>query len=366
MRKNYQTVRNIQHVITPDISDDYSIFDHKIMSPEGGHNIPIRVFLPSEEIKPGVLVFFHGGGWVIGDIETYTPTCVHMAETTRQIVYSVDYRLAPEYPFPAGLNDCYYATKHLMYHYEKVAPQLAGDFTLIGDSAGANLAAAVSLRLRDNGEKLADRQILIYPALYWDHDEDTSIFDSVRTNGKDYGLTSKQIQEYMELYVPDLELRKTQDVAPLMTKDYSDQPDTLILSAEYDPLRDEAETYSFLLEKSGNKTMQRRILKAPHGFLNYPDVTGAIEESYRIINSFLYNQPLEDNEKPEAEITETTELETKTAKLKAKSDKLNNAEPDTLRKKLKGILSNSEKSRELNLDEINQIKKYVSMLEDNA
>jgi len=295
MKKNYKTVRNIQDVITPDVSDRYTMFDHKIYSPKGGHNIPIRVFLPNSDLKPGALLFFHGGGWVIGNIETYTPTCAHMADVTGKIVYSVDYRLAPEHPFPKGLDDCYYSCTYLMDHYEKVRDELVGEFTLIGDSAGANLAAAVSLRLRDNQQKIPAKQILFYPATYWDHDEETSPFESIRTNGQDYGLTSKQIQEYMELYVPDPILRKTQDVSPLMASELSNQPETLILSTEYDPLRDEGEAYAHMLKQAGNSVTLRRILEAPHGFINYPDVTGAIEESYRIINNFLSDQLSSDN-----------------------------------------------------------------------
>lgn len=289
MKKDYKKVRNLQQAITPDVSDRYTILDHKIYSLEGGHNIPIRVFLPNTPRKPGALLFFHGGGWVIGDIETYTPTCARMADLTGQIIYSVDYRLAPEHPFPAGLNDCYDACEYLMQHHEKFDKTMAGEFTLIGDSAGANLAAVVSLRLRDCGKDMVDKQILIYPATYWDHNEESSPFNSVRDNGRDYGLTSKRIQEYMELYVPDLEIRKTPEVAPLMANDLSQQPKTLVISTELDPLRDEGEAYACALGKAGNEVYLRRILGAPHGFFTYPDVTGAIEESYKIINSFLYD-----------------------------------------------------------------------------
>ncbi|NLM19478.1 MAG: alpha/beta hydrolase [Clostridiaceae bacterium] len=297
MKKNYKKVRNLQQALTPDVSYRYTIFDHKIYSFEEKHNIPIRVFLPNTPRKPGALLFFHGGGWVIGDIETYTPTCARMADLTGQIVYSVDYRLAPEHPFPAGLNDCYDACKYLMQHHKKFDSAMAGEFTLIGDSAGANLAAVVSLRLRDGGKEMVDKQILIYPATYWDHNEESSPFDSVRTNGKDYGLTSKRVQEYMELYVPDPENRKNPEVAPLMANDFSQQPKTLVISTEHDPLRDEGEAYAYALAKANNEVYLRRILGAPHGFFTFPDVTGAIEESYKIINRFLYDLTYKSNQK---------------------------------------------------------------------
>ncbi|NLJ71042.1 MAG: alpha/beta hydrolase [Clostridiaceae bacterium] len=289
MKKDYKKVRNIQQVMTPDVSDRYTIFDHKAYSLEGGHNIPIRVFLPNTPRKPGALLFFHGGGWVIGDIESYTPTCARMADLTGQIVFSVDYRLAPEYPFPAGLNDCYDACEYLMEYHKKNHNEMGGEFTLIGDSAGANLAAVVSLRLRDRGKELVDKQILIYPATYWDHNTESSPFDSIRINGKDYGLTSKRVQEYIELYVPNPEERKSPEVAPLMANDLSQQPKTLVISTEHDPLRDEGEAYAYALAKADNEVYMRRIIGAPHGFLTFPDVTGAIEESYKIINRFLYD-----------------------------------------------------------------------------
>jgi len=357
MKKNYKKVRNIQQAITPDVSNRYTILDHKIYSDAGGHNIPIRVFLPNASRKPGALLFFHGGGWVIGDIETYTPTCARMADLTGQIVYSVDYRLAPEYPFPAGLNDCYNACEYLLEHYKKNDALMTGEFTLIGDSAGANLASVVSLRLRDRGKKLPDKQILIYPATYWDHHEDSSPFDSIRINGKDFGLTSEKVQDYMELYVPNPENRKNQEVAPLMARDLSQQPKTLIITTEHDPLRDEGEAYAYALEKAGNEVYLRRILGAPHGFLTYPDVTGAIEETYKIINRFLYGS---NHKSSELQSKAEKEVQTENKYESANEDKpISGGILNLLRKESEG------RSRVLSLAEKEKLGEFIALMRDN-
>ncbi|NMR85768.1 alpha/beta hydrolase fold domain-containing protein, partial [Vibrio parahaemolyticus] len=123
---------------------------------------------------------------------------------------------------------------------------------LIGDSAGGNLAACVSLLLRDRGEIVPKKQILIYPATNYDHSEN-SPFKSVVEFGENYILTSKRIQDYMELYVPNPKDRESPYVAPILAKDLSNQPETLIITAEYDPLRDEGEEYGKRLESFGNK-----------------------------------------------------------------------------------------------------------------
>lgn len=296
MKKDYAKVRELQKVITPDVKDRYQIFDHEIKA-DDGQLIAVRTFLPNSERKPGTILFFHGGGWVIGDIETYTPVCGQMADETGLIVYSVDYRLAPEHPFPQGLEDCYSVAKFLL-HYEGLLKEddRQGDLVLVGDSAGANLAAAVSLLLDKRDGLAVDKQVLIYPATYWDHRPESSPFDSIRANGEQYGLTAKKIQDYFSMYVPDQTLARTEEAAPLMAKDLTRQPESLLISAEFDPLRDEGEAYGVRLRDAGVKSRIRRILKAPHGFLSYPDLTGGVAETYRLMRQFLFADAAEDAE----------------------------------------------------------------------
>jgi len=139
-----------------------------------------------------VLLFFHGGGWVTGNIDSYNKVCTNMARITNHLVVSVDYRLAPEYPFPAALEDCYEVAR-ILINDKGINCK---DVTLIGDSAGGNLSAALSLLARDRKDFCINKQILIYPATYNNHSEN-SPFNSIRENGYDYLLTSKRVNDYM-------------------------------------------------------------------------------------------------------------------------------------------------------------------------
>jgi acetyl esterase len=288
MKEDYPLVRKLQHMFSAKTKKDYMILDRKIYSEDLMRDIPVRIFFPKKMEHRDVLLFFHGGGWVIGDIDTYTNVCINMAELTGRTVYSVDYRLAPEHPYPAGLDDCYRVAEVLLTNIKRFGLGDDSQLMLIGDSAGANLAAAVSLRLRDNGKPLPAKQILLYPVTYWDHSDD-SPFESIRTNGYDYGLTAKKVRDYMELYEPDLEIRKSKYISPLMADDLSRQPDTLLITAEFDPLRDEGEAYGELLKKAGNKVEIHRVEEAAHGFIALPRFAKPVSEAYQEINDFLNN-----------------------------------------------------------------------------
>ncbi|HSL86087.1 MAG TPA: alpha/beta hydrolase, partial [Bacteroidales bacterium] len=248
MKKNYKLYRKVQKIITPTPKGPFSSLDHKIMV--GDREIPIRVFMPRDPSSRKVMIYYHGGGWVTGDIDVYTPVCADLANATSNIVVSVDYSLAPEYPYPMGLEDCYIATREIFRHPELLFCK-DEDITLIGDSAGGNLAAVVSLKARDLGEFMPKKQILIYPATYHDHSEN-SPYVSISENGADYLLTVERLEDYMDLYVPDKEAREDPYVAPLLADDLRDQPKTLIITSEYDPLRDEGEAYGKKLRQQGN------------------------------------------------------------------------------------------------------------------
>lgn len=261
----------------------YRPWDHIVIA--GDHTVPVRIFTPETEGEHPILLFFHGGGWVTGNIDTYDRACTHMAKLTNHVVVSVDYRLAPEHPFPAGLEDCYAVARDIF-----LDAQLLGvpseSITLIGDSAGGNLAAALSLLARDRGEFLPRRQILLYPATYNDHTA-RSPFPSVQENGEGYILTAKRIGEYMELYASCGADRKSPYFAPLLAEDLSGQPDTLIITAQYDPLRDEGEAYGKKLLAEGNRVKIHRIGEALHGFITLPPTLRVVKEAYGVINEFL-------------------------------------------------------------------------------
>jgi acetyl esterase/lipase len=283
-KKNYKLQRKLinianRHYLKP----FYKNWDYQINS--GDHTIPVRIFSSEPELKARILIFFHGGGWVTGNIDSYDKVCTLMAKMTGCTVISVDYRLAPEHKFPAAPEDCYFAAKEVFEHASLVnsAPER---ITLIGDSAGANLAAAVSLMARDRGEFMPRKQILIYPSVSNDHTEN-SPFASVRKNGTGYLLTSKRICDYMELYMKDEDDLNNPYFAPLMAPDLSRQPDTLIITAEYDPLRDEGEAYGELLRESGNRAEICRMPDALHGFFSLGPTFSHVKKSYELINRFL-------------------------------------------------------------------------------
>ena len=287
LKKTYKLQRQISIATHPYIRAPYKIWDHKIVGID--HDIPVRIFLPSEkEDVNKILIFFHGGGFVIGNIDSYSAVCSNMANQTGQVVVSVDYRLAPEYPFPAAPEDCYAVTREIFMDATlfDVRPE---DITLIGDSAGGNLAAVVSLMARDRGEFIPSKQILLYPATWNDHSE-ASIFASMQENGSDYLLTTKRICDFMDLYKSSDEDMNNPYLAPLLAPDLSKQPRTLIITAQYDPLRDEGEAYGRKLYEYGSEAEVFRMKDALHGFLSLPKHFTHVKKSYELINRFL-NKP---------------------------------------------------------------------------
>lgn len=286
MKKYYKVQRKVLNAVNPFFKPMYNMLDIRIIVEN--RDIPVRVFHPRENEVSNILIFFHGGGWVTGNIDSYTNICANMANQTGHRVISVDYRLAPEHPFPEGVEDCYHVTREIFLNTD-LLHCMQTDITLIGDSAGGNLAAAVSLMARDRGDFLPARQILIYPSTYNDHSEN-SPFPSIRENGKDYILTSKRVQDYMDMYIRNEKDKYNPYAAPILAKDLHRQPDTLIITAEYDPLRDEGEAYGIRLKEFGNYVRSYRAKDALHGFLALPWNSEHIIKCYEKINLFLSNK----------------------------------------------------------------------------
>ena len=263
----------------------HKTIDYKIYNED--YEIPVRIYLPCEELDKSypVLLFFHGGGWVTENIDNYERICARMASATNHIVVSVEYRLAPEYPFPTGLEDCYAVAKTI-YTNQFLLNVQPEDITIIGDSAGGNLAAAVSLLAKDRGEFMPRQQILIYPAVNNDYTE-TSRFASVRENGTDFLLTAGKMQDYIDLYAREESDKKSPYFAPILQEDFRGQPRTLIITAEFDPLRDEGEAYGKALFEAGNEVEVHRIKDALHGFFALGIKYFHVQESFEIMNHFL-------------------------------------------------------------------------------
>jgi len=233
--------------------------DRLIEGPAGP--VPLRIYTPKGAGPFPVLLFFHGGGFVIGDIEGYDGTCRELCALSACVVVSVGYRLAPEHPFPAATDDCLAATRWVGAH----AAELNGDAARLavgGDSAGGNLAAVTALRIRDEGGPALRAQLLIYPVT--DHVSRETV--SMRDNAQGYLLTRDTMRWFADQYVgntPDLDDARA---FPLRAASLASLPPALVITAEYDPLRDEGEAYAVALTKAGVSTELTRYDGAIHGF----------------------------------------------------------------------------------------------------
>jgi acetyl esterase len=223
--------------------------------------LPVRIYRPSGARPLPVLVYFHGGGWVVGSVATHDGYCRALSNAAGVAIVSVDYRLAPEHCFPAAAEDAYAATKAIA----SLAAELGLDpqrLAVGGDSAGGNLAAAVALMARDRSGPSLAMQLLIYPVT--DAACDTP---SSRENAAGYGLTSTAMQWFWRQYAPQAEDQAHPYAAPLRAADLRHLPPAVILTAEYDPLRDEAEDYAHRLEAASVRVKLTRYDGMIHGFV---------------------------------------------------------------------------------------------------
>lgn len=284
--KLYKVERALYQLKAPPLAALYHHWDHLIESVDGTP-IRVRIYTPKQQTDHRVLLFFHGGGWVLESVDTYNQVCKALARATGCRVVSVEYRRAPEYPFPVGLEDCYAATKAIYQAGEQFGTHGPEDIILIGDSAGGNLAAAVSLLARDRGEFEVAHQILIYPATAADHSE-SSPFASVHENGEGYLLTAHRVEQFMKLYAGvDDSAYQNPYFAPILMEDLRRQPRTLVITAEYDPLRDEGEAYARALAQAGNAVSCVRMLDALHGFISLPARFVHVKRTHALIRDFL-------------------------------------------------------------------------------
>ncbi len=227
--------------------------------PGAAGDIPIRIYTPHGEGPSPIVLMFHGGGWVIGDLVTADAQSREVCRGADAIVISVDYRLAPEHKFPAAADDCFAALK---WAYAN-AQHFGGDSTRLavaGDSAGGNLAAVVAQMAKEAGPDLRF-QLLVYPAT------DGSRFDteSYIANAEGYMLTLDSMRWFWDHYA-DTKQRLDPRASPLLAKDLSGLPPAMIMTAEYDPLRDEGEAYGARLANAGVTVETVRFDGFIHGF----------------------------------------------------------------------------------------------------
>ena len=232
--------------------------DRTIPGPDG--ELPVRIYWPEGTGPFPIVVFFHGGGWVICDLDTHDGQARSLCKGAGAVVVSVDYRLAPEHSFPAGPEDCYAATCWAAEN----AGEIDGDASRIavaGDSAGGNLSAVVALMARDRGGPALSFQLLIYPVT--NHDFTTA---SYVENATGYFLTTSSMQWFWRQYLKDPTDAHNPYAAPMQAEDLSGLPPALCITAEFDPLRDEGEAYAARLREAGVAVTTSRYDGVIHGF----------------------------------------------------------------------------------------------------
>lgn len=238
-----------------------SVEDLLVDGPEG--RIPVRIYRPETDAEGrALIVYLHGGGWATGSVEIADNPARMLAAATGATIASVDYRLAPETPFPGPLEDCYAAVQWLAAHAQRLGAD-PGRIVVLGDSAGANLAAATTLLTRERGGHPIAHQVLLYPCLL---PAKSSPFESYRENAVGYSMTAATMEWFWSLY-----LRRDADgenplAAPLMAEDLAGLPSATVVTAEFDPLRDEGRAYGARLEQAGVDVELLEYAGTIHGF----------------------------------------------------------------------------------------------------
>lgn len=237
-------------------------------------DVPVRIYWPTDARPLPALVYFHGGGWVLGSVDVYDGTVRDLANASGCVVISVDYRLAPEHRFPAAVDDAFAATVWTERHADELGVD-AARIAVGGDSAGGNLAAAVTLLARERGGPKIAHQLLIYPVT--DHSFETP---SYHRNAEGFGLTRSQMIWFSQSYLCGAVDAEDPRASPLRATTLRALPPATIVTAGYDPLRDEAEQYAKRLEDEGVAVSVQRYPGMIHGFFG---MTATIDEAGRAI-----------------------------------------------------------------------------------
>ncbi|MCV6602544.1 MAG: alpha/beta hydrolase [Cohaesibacter sp.] len=221
--------------------------------------------------KTTFALFAHGGGFVVGSLESHDDVCAELAHETGIEVIAVDYRLSPEHVYPAALDDV-----AVVWQALNISGKRKG--IVIGDSAGGNLAAALCLRARDRNWIMPKGQILIYPGLGWDKD-----LPSRLEHANAPMLSSADVDYYLSLYLGSMDQRQHQDVSPLLVEDLSELPEAFIVTADIDPLRDDGKLYAQRLQQAGVKARWRNEEQLVHGYLRARHQSWRARESFAAI-----------------------------------------------------------------------------------
>jgi acetyl esterase len=246
--------------------------------------LPARVYQPHPARTTGpLIVYFHGGGWISGDLEIVDRPLRRLADRTGAAIASVGYRMAPETPFPGPVEDAFAALADISGQAVAFGADPLRLF-VAGDSAGGNIAAVTAIMARDRSGPPLAGQILLYPVTA---PAPTSVSGSYQENGDGYLLTAAAMRFYWDHYVQDVNAASNPYAAPLLADDLGDLPEALVITAEFDPLRDEGEAYAQLLVDSGVVVSSVRIDGTIHGFFWLPGVLDSFDIAVNKIVEFL-------------------------------------------------------------------------------
>jgi len=265
VRYKYRAIRRLDGLAKPRSDAElHRVKDITIPGAQG--HIRARLYIPHGKPPFPVMLYFHGGGFVFGGLRSADGVSRALCAHLGHVVLSVDYRLAPEHPYPAAPEDCYAA---LLWAHNRIA-SYGGDrdrLTVVGDSAGGTLAAVVSLMTRDRGGPCVHRQLLIYPFTDMCGKSEFALYPSLRENGRGPFLTYRSLLEFGHMYCPDSENRPDDPyLFPARAKSHAGLPDAMIVTAELDPLRDQGERYAAQLIADGTPAKALRVPATIHGF----------------------------------------------------------------------------------------------------